>query len=58
MTKDATGFEAKVKVPWGTTVEYKFLVDGHWKTSENAPTETDPCVYLKRRQNNNKLTLM
>ena len=44
MTKDATGFQAKVDVPWGTKVEYKFIVDGQWKTSEDAPIERDPSV--------------
>jgi hypothetical protein len=42
MTKDATGFQAKVKILWGTKVQYKFIVDGLWQTCENAPTESDP----------------
>lgn len=46
MTKDATGFQTTVDVPWGTKVEYKFIVDGQWKTSEGAPIERDPCVLV------------
>ncbi|KIM83841.1 carbohydrate-binding module family 48 protein, partial [Piloderma croceum F 1598] len=41
LAKDESGFAAKVKIPWGAKVEYKFLVDGQWKTSD-APVETDP----------------
>jgi hypothetical protein len=42
LTKDATGFEAKVRIPWGTKVEYKFLVDGQWRARDDLPTEKDP----------------
>lgn len=41
LVKDVSGFAAKVRIPWGAKVEYKFLVDGQWKTSD-APVETDP----------------
>jgi len=41
LVKDESGFAATVKIPWGAKVEYKFLVDGQWKTSD-APVETDP----------------
>jgi hypothetical protein len=41
LAKDESGFAAAVRIPWGATVEYKFMVDGQWKTSD-APTETDP----------------
>lgn len=41
LVKDESGFAAKVRIPWGAKVEYKFLVDGQWKTSD-APVETDP----------------
>lgn len=42
LTKDASGFETKVRIPWGTKVEYKFLVDGVWKTRDDMPIERDP----------------
>ena len=41
LVKDMCGFAATVRIPWGAKVEYKFLVDGQWQTSD-APTETDP----------------
>lgn len=42
LVKDESGFVATVRIPWGAKVEYKFLVDGKWQTSPDAPTETDP----------------
>lgn len=42
MTRDSSGFTTTVRVPYGTKTEYKFLVDGVWQTSPDAPTETDP----------------
>jgi hypothetical protein len=42
LVQDKSGFEGTVRIPWGAKVEYKFLVDGQWKTSDAAPIETDP----------------
>ncbi|KAF7980923.1 hypothetical protein HWV62_36133 [Athelia sp. TMB] len=42
MTRGDSGFTTTVRVPYGAKVEYKFLVDGVWQTSPEAPTERDP----------------
>jgi len=41
LTNGPAGFEATVRVPWSEKVAYKFIVDGYWKTTEEAPTEVD-----------------
>ncbi|EIN10317.1 hypothetical protein PUNSTDRAFT_24152, partial [Punctularia strigosozonata HHB-11173 SS5] len=41
MTKTPSGFEAKVKVPWGQKILYKFVVDGTWLAAQGQPTELD-----------------
>lgn len=41
LTKAAGGFEGKVKVPWGTRIPYKFIVDGRWTTLQSQPQEPD-----------------
>jgi hypothetical protein len=40
LTRTPAGFEGKIKIPWGTKVTYKFIVDGEWTTCD-APTEAD-----------------
>ncbi|KZP07148.1 carbohydrate-binding module family 48 protein [Athelia psychrophila] len=40
--RDGSGFSTTVRVAYGMTIEYKFLVDGVWQTSPEAPTKTDP----------------
>ncbi|KAF8665744.1 hypothetical protein AX16_000192 [Volvariella volvacea WC 439] len=46
LVKGPYGFEAKVKVPWGSKVLYKFVVDGRWQVQEGYPTEWDPIGNL------------
>ncbi|KAH7931364.1 hypothetical protein BV22DRAFT_998932, partial [Leucogyrophana mollusca] len=41
LVKGPSGFEAKVRVPWGERVPYKFIVDGRWVTRDDQPTEPD-----------------
>jgi hypothetical protein len=41
MTKTPTGFEGTVRVPWSQKIYYKFIVDGRWRTTDQAPTEDD-----------------
>ncbi|EIM85562.1 uncharacterized protein STEHIDRAFT_140162 [Stereum hirsutum FP-91666 SS1] len=41
LTRTANGFEAPVRIPWQDKITYKFIVDGHWVTSDREPTETD-----------------
>lgn len=41
LARTANGFEAPVRIPWQDKITYKFIVDGHWTTSDREPTETD-----------------
>ncbi|KAH7916811.1 hypothetical protein BJ138DRAFT_1121615 [Hygrophoropsis aurantiaca] len=41
LAKYTYGFEAKVRVPWGEKIPYKFIVDGRWVTRDDQPTEPD-----------------
>ncbi|KAF8592452.1 carbohydrate-binding module family 48 protein [Ramaria rubella] len=41
LTKSSRGFEGKIKLPWGSRVLYKFVVDGHWRTAQSQPEEAD-----------------
>ncbi|KAI0366380.1 hypothetical protein BV20DRAFT_971893 [Pilatotrama ljubarskyi] len=34
-------FEGTFQVPWGDTVQYKYIVDGRWTTTDDQPTELD-----------------
>ncbi|OCH95856.1 hypothetical protein OBBRIDRAFT_719624, partial [Obba rivulosa] len=34
-------FEGTVKVPWGQKIQYKYIVDGNWTTTDDQPTEYD-----------------
>ena len=43
LTKGPSGFEGRVRVPWGTKVHYKFIVDGNWTTLDGQPAERDPA---------------
>ncbi|KZT39635.1 carbohydrate-binding module family 48 protein, partial [Sistotremastrum suecicum HHB10207 ss-3] len=42
LKKTDNGFQGTVKVPWGSTVFYKFLVDDVWSLNETQPTAVDP----------------
>lgn len=42
MKKTSTGFEAKVKMGWGQTIKYKFIVDGQWLVDRNKPIDVEP----------------
>jgi hypothetical protein len=46
LTKSTSGFETCVRVPWGSKVLYKFIVDGKWMTDSNNPVEKDPAGNL------------
>ncbi|KAI0676804.1 hypothetical protein C8Q78DRAFT_46838 [Trametes maxima] len=39
-------FEGVLQVPWGETVQYKYIVDGRWTTTDDQPTELDPIGNL------------
>ncbi|KZT27041.1 carbohydrate-binding module family 48 protein, partial [Neolentinus lepideus HHB14362 ss-1] len=41
LSRTASGFESKFKVPWSDKVFYKFIVDGKWTTAYDQPTEYD-----------------
>jgi len=41
MKKTETGFESTVKVPFGETLYYKFVVDGHWVVADEQPKHWD-----------------
>ncbi|PCH41624.1 carbohydrate-binding module family 48 protein [Wolfiporia cocos MD-104 SS10] len=42
LARSADGsFEGAARVPWGTKVIYKFIVDGRWTTNESEPIEND-----------------
>ncbi|KII95936.1 carbohydrate-binding module family 48 protein, partial [Plicaturopsis crispa FD-325 SS-3] len=43
LTKGASDFSGTAQIPWESTVEYKFIVDGHWTTRNDQPTTTDPA---------------
>ncbi|KAI0356718.1 hypothetical protein OH77DRAFT_1423689 [Trametes cingulata] len=34
-------FQGTLQVPWGDTVQYKYIVDGRWTTTDDQPTELD-----------------
>jgi len=46
LTKTATGFEGRIRIPWDTKIKYKFIVDGEWLVREDQPAEMDPGGYL------------
>ncbi|KAI9001145.1 immunoglobulin E-set, partial [Trametes punicea] len=47
LTRTPSGhFEGTIKVPWGETVQYKYIVDGRWTTTDDQPTELDPIGNL------------
>ncbi|KAH9853832.1 hypothetical protein C2E23DRAFT_820660 [Lenzites betulinus] len=47
LTKTPSGFFHGVfSVPWGDTVQYKYIVDGRWTTTDDQPTELDPLGNL------------
>ncbi|TFK74500.1 carbohydrate-binding module family 48 protein, partial [Pluteus cervinus] len=46
LTKGPFGYEARVQVPWGQKVPYKYIVDGRWKVRQSQPTEYDPIGNL------------
>ncbi|KIO30523.1 carbohydrate-binding module family 48 protein [Tulasnella calospora MUT 4182] len=41
MEKTLAGFSAKVKLPYGQKVDYKYVVDGQWAVNEDFPTTYD-----------------
>ena len=43
LAKGPSGFEGRVRVPWGAKVLYKFIVDGNWTTLDGQPAERDPA---------------
>ena len=47
LSRSSSGnFQGTVKVPWGDTVTYKYIVDGRWTTTDDQPTELDPMGNL------------
>jgi len=42
LNRGPSGFEGTVRVPWSEKVAYKFIVDGTWRTTDEAPVEYDP----------------
>ncbi|EJF63021.1 hypothetical protein DICSQDRAFT_39401, partial [Dichomitus squalens LYAD-421 SS1] len=42
LTRTNSGsFEGTVQIPWGEKVQYKYIVDGRWTTTDDRPTELD-----------------
>ncbi|KAH9912703.1 immunoglobulin E-set, partial [Fomitopsis serialis] len=46
LAKTPAGFEGTARVPFGTKVAYKYVVDGRWTTADGQPTELDPIGNL------------
>ncbi|KAI0829390.1 hypothetical protein BC628DRAFT_1337367 [Trametes gibbosa] len=47
LTKTPSGFfHGAFSVPWGDTIQYKYIVDGRWTTTDDQPTELDPMGNL------------
>ncbi|KAI0771495.1 hypothetical protein BD413DRAFT_55404 [Trametes elegans] len=47
LSKTPSGhFQGTVKIPWGETAQYKYIVDGRWTTTDDQPTELDPIGNL------------
>ena len=47
LSKSPSGFfQGTAKIPWGETVQYKYIVDGRWTTTDDQPTELDPIGNL------------
>ncbi|KAI0786437.1 hypothetical protein C8Q75DRAFT_273329 [Abortiporus biennis] len=42
LSRDGSGFQGSIHIPWGQKVSYKYIVDGRWTTTETQPTESDP----------------
>ncbi|KAL1946643.1 hypothetical protein VTO73DRAFT_14747 [Trametes versicolor] len=47
LTKTPSGFfHGAFSVPWGDVVQYKYIVDGRWTTTDDQATELDPMGNL------------
>ncbi|OJT07340.1 hypothetical protein TRAPUB_1806 [Trametes pubescens] len=47
LTKTPSGyFHGAFSVPWGDIVQYKYIVDGRWTTTDDQATELDPMGNL------------
>lgn len=46
LARTTTGFSASVRVPWNSTVAYKYLVDGKWALDETKPRIIEPEGYV------------
>ncbi|KAI0334822.1 hypothetical protein GY45DRAFT_1317877 [Cubamyces sp. BRFM 1775] len=47
LSKSPSGFfQGTIQIPWGETVQYKYIVDGRWTTTDDQPTELDPIGNL------------
>ncbi|KAF8631168.1 hypothetical protein AX15_002507 [Amanita polypyramis BW_CC] len=46
LTKGSNGFSVSVKVPWSTTIVYKYIVDGRWALDESKPKRVEPEGYV------------
>ena len=47
LSKSPSGFfQGTIQIPWGKTVQYKYIVDGRWTTTDDQPTELDPIGNL------------
>jgi len=41
LTKTETGFTGTIQIPWGSEVQYKFVVDGNWVACQEQPVTLD-----------------
>lgn len=46
LARTSTGFTTSVKVPWNSTVAYKYFVDGKWMLDETKPRMVEPEGYV------------
>ncbi|KAJ6539042.1 carbohydrate-binding module family 48 protein, partial [Mycena capillaripes] len=41
LVKNESGFHGSIKIPWDTTIYYKYVVDSNWVCEITSPTQTD-----------------